>query len=713
MRKFTLTLILVFLFSEGSHSQSCLPEGITFTTQAQIDSFQVDYPGCTEIEGDLQIGDGSQYYSINNLMGLSSLTSVGGHLYIWWNQDLHNLTGLNNLNYVGGDFQVVINDSLTSLTGLEGLTYIGGDLVFEYNDVLTNLNGLNNLASIGGDLSFSYTYALVDFSGLNRLTSLGGNLNVYMNAALTSFEGLEGLTSLPGVLDIEYNDALTSLSGLENITSIGIFLKIYSNNALASLQALSNLTSVTGNFILEDNNALQSLAGLGNLTSIGYDLIIDDNTSLSSLEGLAGLTNVDGNLEIAGNESLTSLSGLDNINPGSISNLTIFYNDLLSVCDVESICNYLAAPNGIIMIMNNAPGCASVVDVGFACGNPLPCLPYGNYYLCRQSDIDNFKDVFPDCHVLEGDMFIMGDSINDLGGLNMLTTITGGLDIRNNIMLNTLAGLDSLGYIEDSLLIFSNTSLIDLNGLGSLSETGGLMIIGNGITSLAGIENLNSIGGLLSIGWNTDLADLNGLSGLDSVGGQLEIIDNIELTSLEAMSGLTSISGGLMIDNNLSLTSLTGLENIDAGTISDLFITSNDMLSSCEVESICSYLASPNGTVIIQDNFPGCNSQEEVEAACGVGIEESLAGSRKSSVNIYPNPANGMICIDIPGNNSGFRVPDSGFQISIFDYQGREVIHDQSAAPMAGIDVSALSAGMYLVKVIIEDEVRVGKFVKK
>ena len=51
----------------GTHGRSiyqtllpnyCLPEGITFTTQEQIDNFQTNYPGCTEIEGDVYIGDG-------------------------------------------------------------------------------------------------------------------------------------------------------------------------------------------------------------------------------------------------------------------------------------------------------------------------------------------------------------------------------------------------------------------------------------------------------------------------------------------------------------------------------------------------------------------------------------------------------------------------------------------------------------------------------
>ncbi|RLD57407.1 MAG: hypothetical protein DRI97_05430 [Bacteroidetes bacterium] len=83
-------------------SQPCLPEGITFSTQSQIDSFPINYPGCTEIEGDVII----EGETIVNLSVLNVLTSIEGRLRIW------------DCN------------ALTSLEGLEGLTYIGDNLYF-------------------------------------------------------------------------------------------------------------------------------------------------------------------------------------------------------------------------------------------------------------------------------------------------------------------------------------------------------------------------------------------------------------------------------------------------------------------------------------------------------------------------------------------------------------------------------------------------------
>lgn len=137
-----LSLILI-VYATAVEAQSCLPEGITFTRQEQIDNFQTDYPGCTEIEGKVEIGDGESWTDISNLEGLSSIT------------------------------------------------YIGGGLSFDFNELLTNMEGLNNLDSVGGYLSFYGNTALINFQGFDNLISIGG-IYMFLNK-LMSFEGLEQL----------------------------------------------------------------------------------------------------------------------------------------------------------------------------------------------------------------------------------------------------------------------------------------------------------------------------------------------------------------------------------------------------------------------------------------------------------------------------------------------------------------------------------------
>ncbi|MCK9205174.1 MAG: hypothetical protein M0P58_12175, partial [Bacteroidales bacterium] len=78
MNKFNVIITALAICPIIALSQGCLPEGITFTDQAQIDSFQVNYPGCSQIEGSVRING----VDIDNLNGLSVLTSIGGDLEI-------------------------------------------------------------------------------------------------------------------------------------------------------------------------------------------------------------------------------------------------------------------------------------------------------------------------------------------------------------------------------------------------------------------------------------------------------------------------------------------------------------------------------------------------------------------------------------------------------------------------------------------------------
>jgi len=355
-------------------SQSCLPEGIIFSTQAQIDSFQINYPNCTEIEGDVNISNSN----ITNLNGLNVLTSIYGHLYIEENSELTSLTGLDNLTYIGGSTKIYRNDTLVSIAGLNNVSYIGGYLSIIVNKNLTNLTGLVNLASIGGYLSIGWNDNLTSLMGLYNLTSIGSDSDLWIthNNLLTSLNGLEGLTSIGSDLIIRDNACLASLTGLNNLTYIGnaFFIGFYDegqgNPSLTNLTGLESLTSVGGLYIL-DNSALISLIGLDNLTTIEGVLSIGTwfvgNSSLLSLTGLESLIYIGDAIDIGCNDSLSSLTGLDNVEANTLSGLHIYENPSLSNCAVQSICDYLAAPNGTVEIHDNAIGCNSEEEVDSAC----------------------------------------------------------------------------------------------------------------------------------------------------------------------------------------------------------------------------------------------------------------------------------------------------------------------------------------------------------
>jgi hypothetical protein len=468
MKKLFLITILIFCFCTVS-SQPCLPYGIEFTTQAQIDNFPVNYPNCTEIEGDVTI-DGS---NINNLNGLSILTSIGGKLLIQ-HTFLDNMSGLDNLTSVGRWLTIQYNWSLNSLTGLESLTSVEGGFTVNNTNSLSSLIGLESLTSVGG-------------------------LSLHDNNALTSLSGLENLNSITGVIMIIRNPVLPDLSGLDNVTSFMSRLLIYGNSSMTSLTGLEGLTSIgrleigmESYSVYSGNASLTSLSGLENVTSIYGDIIIGGNNALTNLSGLDNLVSIDGDIIIVENDTLTSLTGLENIIPSSISNLYLSDNKHLSECEIQSICDYLVSPNGSVNIFNNASGCNSHSEVANSCAVSYSCLPYGNYYFSSQDDIDNFESNYPDCVELEGNVEISGDDISNLNGIGVVTSIGGGLGIHYTDSLTDLSGLENVTFIGDYIDITSNISLSSLAELQNVSSEGLGIYIGRNdtLTTLSGLDNI-------------------------------------------------------------------------------------------------------------------------------------------------------------------------------------------------------------------------------
>lgn len=72
---FAIVILLLFLCDEVC-AQPCLPQGITFSSQEQVDAFKTNFPGCSEIEGDVLV----QGNDITNLDSLHILKVIGGYL---------------------------------------------------------------------------------------------------------------------------------------------------------------------------------------------------------------------------------------------------------------------------------------------------------------------------------------------------------------------------------------------------------------------------------------------------------------------------------------------------------------------------------------------------------------------------------------------------------------------------------------------------------
>lgn len=321
MKSHFFLLLFILWTSLSLDAQTCPGAPVTLNTQAQVNNFAANYPGCTEVTVSITITGNN----INNLDGLSQIESLTRSLFV------------NNCG------------SLNDLSGLSNLTNIGAELTFDNCDALTDLSGLENVPFIGGTLTITG------------------------NAQLNSLNALSGLAYINGSLLISQNPVLPDLTGLENVAFTGRFLQINNNNALTTLNSLTNITEVgnnvntNGRFLsIGSNPNLTTLNGLNNLVSIGTDFEIANNANLTTLNAFSSLATIGGAFSITGNNDLTSIAEMVSINSIGSAGLTITNNNVLSECATPGICNYLEG-SGTAIITNNDPGCNSVAQVEAAC----------------------------------------------------------------------------------------------------------------------------------------------------------------------------------------------------------------------------------------------------------------------------------------------------------------------------------------------------------
>ena len=342
------------------------------------------------------------------------------------------------------------------------------------------------------------------------------------------------------------------------------------------------------------------------------------------------------------------------------------------------------------------------------------CLPNG-ININTQEEIDNFSTNYPGCTEIGGSVLISDqgtNSITNLNGLNVITSINGYLVIGENNSLTSLSGLENLNLIGGSLEINDNSILSDLTALNNVTIVGGsitiesndtllnltglnnitsvvesIFIVHNAnLTSIDGLENIESIRNYLRISFNSALTNLDGLISVSSIGDYLFINHNDSLISLQGLENVTSINGELRIQFNESLLSLEGIDNISAASIERLRISNNISLSTCEVESICDYIANPTGMIEIGGNSTGCNNEHEIIDACSVGIQRNT----EKIFLIYPNPADKIISI--------LHNPNSDLDcVNIYNYFGQNVLTQLNST--GTMDLSKLEQGIYIIEI--------------
>ena len=580
-------------YCNGAINYSC--EGnVVLNSQEDIDNFAINYD-CTVIQGSLLINS----TNATNLDGLSALTSIEGSLGLNNNNSLNNIDGLSNLTSIGGALEIENCPSLYYTTGLSNLQSIGGDLLVhektytfpnvtsiggnlvDASFLIDNTDALQSLTTLGGDL-FIYGYDIFpDLNSFSNLETIGGDLYLEELIGLENLEGFNNLESIGGNLGMWVVQP-NNWSGFNNLTTIGGSLQIY-DCTIPSFNVFSNVTTV-GGLSFEGLFQLTSTEGFDNLSSITNNLSFYNTYNLTTLSGFNALTDIGGSMTIDTNQDILTISGFENLS--TINNsLNITNNIKLTECCI--LLDWVEIVYGTVNIADNNEDCSTLAQITNLCsGTGNTCD--GTIVLTSQEEVDNFATEFG-CTNIGGNVFIQGENIINLDGLNTIESIEGDLRIEACYNLTNLDGLSNLSTVGGHFYLDNNSSIVSTNGFSNIETIGGdftiydysvynfpnLTSIGGSIPSIEflgsneeALTNLTYIGGDV-YGYFLELNNLSCFSNLQTIGGTLSLDDFWGLTNLDGLENLTTLG-------SLSLWWMFSLENIDAlsGLISinDIFI---------------------------------------------------------------------------------------------------------------------------------------------
>lgn len=408
-----------------------------------------------------------------------------------------------------------------------------------------------------------------------------------------------------------------------------------------------NCSILTNDLIVESigTDVISNLNGLSGITQAKY--LVIKQTEISNYTGLDNLEEVE-QLTLWANANTTSLEGLTSLH--TVGRFDMFFNN--SMTNLSGIDNLSSID--FVFIFGNT----SLIDISeLSFLTTLDQLTIGGNILDNLQGLHNLESVF-------GDILISNEAISNLDELSSLVNVSGSLYISNNAVLEDISALSNIQSVFD-LYVVESPNLINLDGL----------------------ENIVSVTGTLRVGFNASLVDLSVFSSLVVVG-DLDIYENENLISLNGLQNLTQIDRTLSILNNPNLTDILSLDNVSPFEVDSFAIANNGNLSVCDSELICALIASSGVGKTIINNGPDCNSIQEVEDMCLLGVEDETLAAQ---VRLFPNPAIHEFYIQLPDLvqlNS----------VDVYTVTGRRVASSLSAT----VDVRSLPSGVYFAAVDTE-----------
>ncbi len=242
-------LAFLFVLPVLLPAQDCLPGGIEFTSQQEINDFPTEYPGCTRVLGDIVIDD---FSAVFNLAPLAQIEYIGGDLIIENFQSLLDLNGLHNVDSIMGELRILDQIFPFETVEMESLKYAREIVIAGEEFVEVSFPALDSAWIIDLDLD-----NLSTMSVFALLRAVGSRLSIQCR----DLDDLSGFSSLVGVdfLDVTRSDQLLDFAEMSALRSVRV-LNVTNNDRLSSLAGLDNLDETLDNVSIGTNPQLSTCA---------------------------------------------------------------------------------------------------------------------------------------------------------------------------------------------------------------------------------------------------------------------------------------------------------------------------------------------------------------------------------------------------------------------------------------------------------------------
>ncbi len=716
--KYIILYLVLYIFTQVGKSQSCLPDGIVFETQEQVDKFPINYPGCKVIEGGVIIGLPTSASNITNLKGLSQIESIGQTLSIQFNNNLKWLADWNNLTHIGGSLEVIFNNKLKGLYGLEHVTSLGGFLRIGANSDLIGLGGLNNIVDIGGRVSIWGDVSLVNLNGLKNLTTIGNGLSISENYALLNLDGLGNLSAINGNLYIVNDTNLTNIDGLSNVDPNTIFQNPFSGFAI----------SIFNNSKLSDCN-VASVCGVLSMDSIPVN-IHDNAVGCNSAEEIDCPKEISGTIFYDSNQNQ-----IQDSTEFGISNQKIRFDDpigqdvfswgsgkFVQFCDTGVIYNFHWVPNPAWSLTTDSASFSVFYEQGNANNSDYNFGLYPNF--SEHSAAISLTSDQTRCNT-EVDFFLHAQNTGTFIESGMIflhydsTTTFVSMSPALNYTLDAIQ--HTISWPFDSIYPFQYQDFIlkfkvpDENGVGDRLLYHGKMYNSNlGLVefdyqplvqcSFTPDDKLVMPPGVQAKNYTLHDQTLSYTIHFQNTGNEtafdvriLDTIDaNLDMSTFRVVNSSfpvqTSIEDNVVnfLFKNIRLSSSSSNEFMSHGFITYEISPELDLLDDTKIT---------NTAYVGFDFSPSIGTNTTINTMV-TSIPVSLQEVPIGQIIIQPNPASDVIHISLMNQ-------DLIDKVLVYNYLGRLVFETKSK----DVNISHLPKGIYFVKVEVGDDAVLGKLV--